>query len=533
MKIINRYNLLEEPWLKVIESDNNTKKVSLLDIFQNSNTYKRLAGDTDAQNFVILRLLLSVLETTFSNYDYNGNLRTDKKNVKETWPFLWKNKKFPFKVIEKYLISQEDKFYLYSDRFPFLQVSKKDLTDAGIKKTGTVSGRLINRLISESNNKLDLFSPSNNKSKLSDDSLARWMTMFVLGYTGTSDKAKYPGMKESASKGNLLGLGGIYLEGNNLFETLMLNLVLENNKDQKPIWEADFKDKTLSLKKHIPDNLSELYTNCSRLIYIDPNTDLDKQDAEIQAVQLPGISKEDVYGHETMTLYQVPKSGKSKGKVIPKMHESNKSLWRNFGLIEGLSDNNDYRPGIINDFYGDIKKNNVDINDVRIVAVGMTYNHDPSGMLNGEIYDSLDINREIFNDISRDGYVEKIYDEAEITQKAVITFKYFVQNVMKNIRNVSNDDLVNNLIDETYFAIDEPFKNWIANIDNNTDMIRYPSIWRKKLYNILVNKAESYMYPFSARDLMGTVNPKTNSIENIITKYKIFKNSLRKQLNLK
>ncbi|WP_181398782.1 type I-E CRISPR-associated protein Cse1/CasA [Apilactobacillus micheneri] len=532
MNKIHRYNLLNESWLNVIDSNNDIQKVSLLDIFKDAHEYKRLANDTSAQDFAILRLLLSILETTFSRYDYNGQ----KKDVSliNNWINIWQKGKFSFEVVQTYLLSQKDKFYLYDDKYPFLQVSKKDLDDHGIKKTGTINGKLINRLISESNNKEDLFTPSTNKNKLTNDSLARWLLAFQ-SYSGTSDKAKYPNMKASASKGWLLGLGGIYVEGDNLFKTLMLNLMPNEQANQKPIWESDFNDKLHLEANYAPDNLSELYTNCSRLLYINPNTDLNKEDVQIEAVQLPGMDKDIANGIEPMTLFQKPKSGTNKGKIIPKMHEMNKSLWRNFGLLEGLSDDNKDtipKPGVISDLYDKPKIDNINTSDITIVAVGMTYNHDASSMPNGEICDSLNIKRETFNDISKNGRVAQINVESKNTQKAVGIFKYFIQNVM-NIRNVSNPDLVNKFIEEVYFSIDEPFKLWISSINNETDMKRYPFEWRMKLNSMLIDKAEEFMYPLSPRDLVGEMNAKTNSMENVITKYDLFRHSLKNHLNLK
>ncbi|WP_181398655.1 type I-E CRISPR-associated protein Cse1/CasA [Apilactobacillus timberlakei] len=523
--------MLDENWIKVIDKSNDVKETGLFDIFKSAHKYKKLAGDSAPQDFAILRLLLSILETTFNRYDFDGEPQ-EKEGLKQTWIKIWKSGRFPYEVLQNYLEGQHEKFYLYSDNAPFCQVTKKDLDEHEIKKTSLINGKLINRLISESGNKKDFFSitSDNDKNRLTNASLSRNIILF-LGFSGTADKAKYPGMKSSASKGWDLSLGGIYLEGENLFQTLMLNLMLnsKNYKFQKPIWESSFEDKVHLENDYVPDNLSELYTNCSRLLYIDPNTDLTKGDVQIEAVQLPGIDKIYAAGIEPMTLFQVPKTGNNKGQVIPKMHDMNKSLWRNFGLLEGLSDKNPHLPGVISDFYDSTKQENVDIEDVNIVAVGMTYNRDASSMINGEIHDSLNINREVFDDLSDGGYVSKINDEAIKTEKAVSILKYFIKDLMK-MRNVVNNGPVDSLIEEAYFSIDKPFKNWISNMNTSVDMSYYQNKWRKQLYNILINKSETFMYPLSTRDLIGKVNSKTNSIDNVVTRYDFFRHSLKKCL---
>ncbi|WP_220751194.1 type I-E CRISPR-associated protein Cse1/CasA [Apilactobacillus xinyiensis] len=533
---MSRYNLLYEPWLKVIDNNNELQKVSLLQIFENAHTYKRLAGDTSVQDFAILRLLLSILQTTFSRVDVDGNPRHDENDeIIIDWKKMWDNQKFAFTPINDYLVSQENKFYLFDDQYPFYQVSKNDLESANIKKTGSISGKLINRLISESNNKDELFVITDNKNHLTNDALAKWIIMF-MNYTGTSDKAKFPGMTASASKGWNLGMGSIYLGGMNLFQTLMLNFVVTKKAaSQKPVWEMTFAEKSRINSNYTPSNLSELYTNCSRLIFIDPDTDLEKHDVDIEAVQLPGIDINNSKAIEPMTLFQVPKSGKNKGNTIPRPHNPNKSLWRNFGLLASVLDKSSEHlqlPGVMNNFYSSLSKYVDDKQNITITAVGMTYNHDASSMPNGEVYDVLNINKDVLSDVVTDGLVAQINEEVAKTEKAVNTFRYFVLNVM-NIRNSSNNGLVDRMVEEVYFAIDEPFKYWLGHIDADTDMGRYTGQWNRQLYRILVAKAQELMHPLSDRDLLGAINEKTNSVENIITRYSALTGSLRKQLNIK
>ncbi len=68
--------------------------------------------------------------------------------------------------------------------------------------------------------------------------------LYLNGYDDTSAKPKEKGLP-SPGTGWLGKLGLIYADGNNLFETLMLNLVLVNISDKecwdspKPVWEAE------------------------------------------------------------------------------------------------------------------------------------------------------------------------------------------------------------------------------------------------------------------------------------------------------
>ena len=380
---MSRFNLVREKWISVItENSGTTKEVSLLDIFENAEDYISIAGDSKAQDFAVLRILLSILHTVFSRYDFEGeayefielddnmipisSIDLDNEvdyedSLYETWQKLWGNGKFPV-IVREYLEKWEEHFYLLDDKYPFLQVIEGDLTPDKISKSkaSSFSGRNLNRLISESGNKIALFSPKYsdgiNKDLLTFSEIARW-TIALHGYIGLSDKVMFGKEKYKSSKGWLFDLGGIYIEGNNLFETLMLNLILVQedynykNSIQMPAWEMNSEE---VIKRHFninnPDNISELYTRWSRAIYIDPEIDIGKP-FNMSIVKLPDLDHCD-YFLEPMTIWKYNRDGENKGKSTPRKHRLNQSLWRSFGLLTLSSKDNEdekyRRPGVIN-----------------------------------------------------------------------------------------------------------------------------------------------------------------------------------------
>ena len=120
---MSRFNLLDEPWIKVIDEEGRTKEVSLKELFQNAHRYEGLAGEMETQNFVIMRFLLAVLHTVFSRVDASGipyeyfdlddhflqqsevdedDVRDYRKELVKTWENLWDRGSFP-EVIGEYL----------------------------------------------------------------------------------------------------------------------------------------------------------------------------------------------------------------------------------------------------------------------------------------------------------------------------------------------------------------------------------------------------------------------------------------------
>ena len=163
----------------------------------------------------------------------------------ETWFNVWNKAQFP-SIINEYLEIWRDRFYLFDENilFPSNKEDIEDIIDLN-KTSGTVHGKNINRKLSESANKLALFSykynKNNNKEMLTESEIIRWLLTYQ-GYSGTGDKVKFNSKIKTYSKGWLYDIGGIYLKGNNLFETLMLNWAIlydgnMNGQIQKPCWE--------------------------------------------------------------------------------------------------------------------------------------------------------------------------------------------------------------------------------------------------------------------------------------------------------
>ena len=140
-----------------------------------------------------------------------------------------KHRNFP-SIVCDYLEKWRERFYLFDEEYPFFQVRAEDISIEKISrnKPTPIAGKNINRLISESGNKVALFSPKfekdDNKDRLRNAEIARWLITFQA-YTGLGDKVIFGKEKYKASKGWLFDLGGIFLR-QQYFETLMLNFFI-------------------------------------------------------------------------------------------------------------------------------------------------------------------------------------------------------------------------------------------------------------------------------------------------------------------
>ena len=144
-------------------------------------------------------------------------------------------------------------------------------------------------------------------------------------------------------------LGLITLWGRNLFETLMLNLVIPADREdaevnrQTPSWEReryipdDAEDVCIERVERVrivqPDNLAELYTLQSRRILLERNED------GITGCSLLGgefFERENAF-IEPMTVWR-DSGNKKKDIYTPRRHDPSKQFWREFASVYPESD---------------------------------------------------------------------------------------------------------------------------------------------------------------------------------------------------
>lgn len=557
---MHEFNLLEEPWISVIVDDlGHTKLVSMIDVFQSAHEYKALAGDMKAQDFSILRLLLAVLHTVFARYDTKDHARTfdpdedesedfDEESI-DIWKEVWQARRFP-NIVCDYLNTWHNRFYLFDDEYPFMQVLAEDVSSDKLienkrkekeptpKEPTPIPGKYINRLISESNNKAALFSPKGNekdKNHLTCSELARWLVT-LQGYVGNPDKALFKPKKYSALKGWLFDLGGITLAGSNLFETLMLNWVAANPyqsaaSNQKPCWEysgAENIQRTFSSAR--VDNIAQLYTRWSRAVYIPSRKDENEPFTPL-IVKLPDLDHKNAF-IEPMTLWEYNKTGVNKDTFTPRKHRTEEAMWRSYSLLTlvySLDDKEKYhRPEVISW----LDCINPYIENSRIVLEAISVKDDGKPMSwvpTDEIYDNLYVHEELITDVGNDGWVYRVNHEVNHTKTAVSSmYRGFLKD-MCDIQNRSDDNaatFINKTISHVYFLLDRPFRDWLAGINPSDSKNECCDRWRATVKQLLKEEASQMVANANTRDLNGiTVTEKTSgaaTTKNIITAYNAF-----------
>ncbi len=533
------FNLIDEPWVKVMENDCKIREVSLKDAIINAHNYKCLSGELPTQDIAVMRLILAVLHTVFSRVDEEGNEDTedkeDEKWATERWKSLWERGSFSKKAIENYFEKWHERFWLFHPERPFGQV-------VGLANGTEYDSPKLNGEISESGNKVRFFSSyfGNDKSELSYSQSARWL-LYLNSYDDTSSKptkegkAKAGGKLPSPGVGWLGKLGLIQLVGNNLFETLMLNLVMINNdivqNNQNPTWENENISKEERTEIAMPDNLAELYTIQSRRIFLNRKGD------KIVSYKLLGgdfFEKENAF-FEPMTVWRTPKDKKgnmTNDPYVPKRHYSTRQMWREFSVM--YNENGHHQAEVLNWYRKYIYADDlIDYNymiKTRIVSVEYG---DKDFFVKNIFSDSLQMHSSILSEVGANFRTDIEYEIEKCEEVAKIIGK-FASNVYiaSGGSNNNTKDIHDDAMAQLYYRLDVPFRNWLMKIDPDNIEYGYERQWEKTAKKIALDYAKEISDNVSEAALIGHyINDKDNkksklySVPNALI---IFKSELNK-----
>jgi CRISPR system Cascade subunit CasA len=332
------FNLLDEPWILVLDEGGRPAEVSLLELFACAHGYKRLANETETVDIAILRLLLAILYAVFSSVDAEGKaIAPADDNAVAHWKSLWDKERFSTYPIAHYLEGHRERFYLFHPETPFYQaanlISRKCTECRTPKLIGDVSQ-------GDKPQSARLFISRYDNERIAFPEAARWL-LHLNAFDDASVKPSARGAGMEASGTGWLGsLGPIFSEGENLFQTLLLNFVLSDHNGRvfdrgKPVWETPVRTEE-RVRIEQPKSLTELYTLQSR------RTLLLRDGDDVVGYRVLGgdFFKAGNAFIEQMTLWRYDYEAK---EFIPKRHNPARQIWRDFGAL--FTDEN--IPGVV------------------------------------------------------------------------------------------------------------------------------------------------------------------------------------------
>lgn len=495
------FNLLKEPWIIVLNMEGEAEEVSLLTALERAHEFRCLAGELPTQDVAVLRLILATLYATFTRVDVQGNRKPikDAREALARWKSLWELKHFPLEPIKTRLCHYEERFYLFHPERPFYQV-------AGLDKGTEYSAAKLLGSLSESGNKVRLFPVRTGDAKhfMSYAEAARWL-LYLNAFDDTSSKPSVRGQKMLSPGAGWLGkLGLIYANGNNLFETLMLNFVLLNDNrepwsDGHAVWELDEPRIGERVEIPLPENWFTILTIQSRRLL------LKREGNYVLGYKLLGgdfFPKENAFA-EQMTLWR---KDSKEDYYRPKRHNPARQLWRDFSSF--LEDGESLRkPGIVN--WLSILKDQGHINRFVTLQTASVKYGDKDFFVTDVFQDSITINANIISHLSQ-GWVTLITRLLSITEDCVKLLSYLAADLAKasgdsdSSHHIAGEGSSSAAKAEAYFRLDMPFRRWLAGIDPTvTDTAKAEQDWKTIVSRVLLQLGEELTRQSGEKAIIG------------------------------
>lgn len=537
------FNLLDEPWIIVKTKTNETKTWSILELFEHAHEAQELAGELPTQDIAIMRLLLAIMHSAF----VTEKIETVDDAI-DLWTDLWEERKFRFDEIKAYLEPYHDRFWLFHPTQPFYQSAHiKQNMDAykaakGKKVSSEIKWKTVARLVGDlfqSDNAPRLFPVRTGEAQdcLTYAEAARWL-LHLNGFD--DDSAKMPTPK---GVGYLGQLGLIYAKGRNLFETLMLNFILVDDRDEvfadseensKAYWEKPVCE---TIEREIPQPRAQkdLLTMQSRRIF------LHREQGMVTGYLLTMgdyFAKDASLLNEVMTVWKRDDTR----DFAPRRHQLESQMWRDLSSLLGMKIKNDDKarqPGIIHwlQILEDAAEAiSFDVKQFHICITGASYSLKGAGwQIVDYVQDDLTINAALLAKMN-EMWIQEIIDVLEKTKKAINSFGYFVIDIaevsgdsMQKSSQTQKRELAKFAQEDGYYHLDQSFRRWLLCINPEKDNLEERTVeWLHIAKQTLLQLAQEELDRCSETAIVGRV--KDGTVQNAIRSFREFQYRINKAL---
>ncbi len=249
------FNLITKPWIPVVSPEGKSTSVGIREALVNAHYLRQLGCALPHANAAIYRLLLAILHRVFGPAD------------ETEWQALWERGSFDALQLDTYLTRWQERFDLFSPTHPFYQNRhpKVEIKPANALLDAVAGG--------DSDTLFDHTFDAQPITLPADMAALILLAAQNFGLAGLC----HPQHKLFYADGTCSRAVVFLLQGKNLFESLMLNLVRYNRrqpiewaprKTDLPAWEMDdpYED-----ERTIPNGYLDYLTWHSRKIWLFPS----------------------------------------------------------------------------------------------------------------------------------------------------------------------------------------------------------------------------------------------------------------------
>jgi len=307
----NSFNLVEEEWIPSRNLDGKISEMSIRGVFQNAKNILDIRDQSPLVAPSVSRILLAILHRNFG------------PKTESAWKEMWKAGQFERETLDKYLSEWSHRFDIFDADRPFYQAP-------GFERVKTTSmNKLAMELASGNNPVLFDHSTDSEPQRMTPAEAAKVLVAhqsFALGGTiGGYKRSRGYTTHATMARGAI-----VMLHGNNLFETLMLNLTQYKPEDDIPMVATE--DKTIWEREEIEYwgqrrtvmGYLDYLTWQNRTIRLLP----ENEDGQIRVSNVylaEGVQLHDDQFPDPMILYTIDE----KRGALPLKFSRFKDVWRN------------------------------------------------------------------------------------------------------------------------------------------------------------------------------------------------------------
>ncbi|MEV0609519.1 type I-E CRISPR-associated protein Cse1/CasA [Polymorphospora rubra] len=495
------FSLVDKAWIPVLDGAGQRRDVSLSDLFAQADGVRMIACELPTQTFAILRLALAILHRA-----------TNGPPGEAAWRALWRDRRLPVTDIADYLGEVGDRFDLLHPTQPFYQVA-----DLRAAKENTYG---LERILADVPNGMPFLTTraGTGMEAITPAEAARWLVHcqaydtsgIKTGAVGDPNAKNGKGYPIGAS--SLGWLGGVYLEGANLLETLLLNLVpvapgwqVADDRDL-PVWEREPQTAAEEPESSRgPYGLLSLYTWQSRRIRLF---------GDANGITGAMISNGDRFEWQDRHLLEPmsvwgrsgPREKEQKRTPIylPRPHDHSRALWRGLQALlpapppPGSEPPQRLSPMVVQ-WLARLTVTGVVGADfrARTRATSITYGSKQS-VVDEVFSDALTMNvLLLLEDSELRAAAVAAADDAE---KAVIVLRRLAENLARAAGSRDTDSgEADRAAERAYALLDRAFRDWLARLGPGSDPVAERTKWQQ-----LVRRAVERI----GRDLVAAAGPK-------------------------
>lgn len=321
------FNLAREKWVPCILRDGSMTELSLSDVVSRSHELLTISDPSPLTTLALHRLVLVILHRNFGPAD------------EYKWREMWEKGSFNSDVLDCYFNKWENRFDLFDENYPFYQSVVLKCDDYS-KFTQPLS-KMAHELSSGNNKTLFDHTVDDGSFNVTFGEMARRILTFQSFALGegpsTAPKAEAP----------LADAAVFLVRGENVFQTLMLNMVDYNSEkpfpvdgDDLPVWERDDYETLVGDAGRNPNGYLDWLTwQSRRLLLITEGANI----SHVRIFRGGSLPKNSGsfygYGYETMMNFGKAKTKNNVEYKAPIRFMPGKALWRDFySLLELVKD---------------------------------------------------------------------------------------------------------------------------------------------------------------------------------------------------